>query len=77
MRKRSIPFFVLALIASVAFWRMIHVLTRTGLSYEFGSAAWPIPLHVKLLGVIAELLFLGGIVFPVIDFVSWAGERRN
>jgi hypothetical protein len=49
MRPRSVPYLAIALLSWFLVWRFLRDLMRTPCSYEFGSIAFPVPLHIKLL----------------------------
>lgn len=76
MRKRSIAFLALALIAWLVFWHLVNALTRGGFAYELGSVAFPMALHIRL-GITAELLSLVGLLLLTVDFACWVRERRR
>ncbi len=76
MRKRAIPILLIAGIVWFIYWRLVEPLWNSPFGYELGSVAWPMPLHLRLIGWAAFLSSVLGISLLVFDFVRWVVRKK-
>jgi hypothetical protein len=76
MRRRSLSFLGVGLLAWVAVWRLTESLMRTGFAYELGSVAYPVPMYLRLMDAFALAASLSGLCLLAFDFVRWVRTKR-
>ena len=74
MRKRSIPVLLLAFVGWIATWRMADALMLTSVGYKIGGP-FSGSTYLKVIGLLALLSSLVGVVWLTTDVVKWVKGR--
>jgi hypothetical protein len=75
VKQRGIIVFLLGVPAWIYVLRFFNKVSQTPFGSELGSAAFPIPLVVKVVQAIAILLTLTGFFLLATDFNRWRRRR--
>jgi len=78
IRKRGLLLILAAMPALVFVYRFIDAARRSEpFGYEFGSVAWPMPVDVRIIEILALLLAVIGLSLFVFDLVQGIRRRRS